>query len=116
MFSVEVKPPKGQPQRVDCQIDSCTIGKADDKLGEEVGAAVMLKAGQSVSDDDLRDFVKENVASYKYPRRIWFVATATAPLTPWSDRGPRARIAARAEWPLRGQKAATRGPKPGGAA
>src|SRR5690349_3997837 len=32
MFSVEVKPPKGQPQRVDCQIDSCTIGKADDNL------------------------------------------------------------------------------------
>jgi pilus assembly protein CpaF len=32
MFSVEIKPPKGQPQRVDCQIDSCTIGKADDNL------------------------------------------------------------------------------------
>jgi pilus assembly protein CpaF len=32
MFSVEIKPPKGQPQQVDCQIDSCTIGKADDNL------------------------------------------------------------------------------------
>jgi len=32
MFSVEIKPPKGQPQRVDCQITSCTIGKADDNL------------------------------------------------------------------------------------
>jgi len=32
MFSVEVKPPKGQPQRVDCQIETCTIGKADDNL------------------------------------------------------------------------------------
>ena len=32
MFSVEIKPPKGQPQRVDCQIASCTIGKADDNL------------------------------------------------------------------------------------
>jgi len=32
MFSVEVKAPKGQLQRVDCQIDICTIGKADDNL------------------------------------------------------------------------------------
>ncbi len=32
MFSVEIKPPKGQPQRVDCQITACTIGKADDNL------------------------------------------------------------------------------------
>src|SRR6185503_11185322 len=32
MFSVEIKPPKGQPQRVDCQIAACTIGKADDNL------------------------------------------------------------------------------------
>jgi pilus assembly protein CpaF len=32
MFSVEIKPPKGQSQRVDCQITACTIGKADDNL------------------------------------------------------------------------------------
>ena len=32
MFSVEIKPPKGQPQRVDCQINACTNGKADDNL------------------------------------------------------------------------------------
>jgi pilus assembly protein CpaF len=32
MFSVEIKPPKGQTQQVDCQIDTCTIGKADDNL------------------------------------------------------------------------------------
>ena len=32
MFSVEVKSPKGQQNRVECQIDACTIGKADDNL------------------------------------------------------------------------------------
>ena len=32
MFNIEVKPPKGELQRVQCQIDSCTIGKADDNL------------------------------------------------------------------------------------
>jgi long-chain acyl-CoA synthetase len=53
--------------------ECAVVGVPDDKLGEEVGAAVCLKEGQSVSEDELRDYVKENVASYKYPRRIWFV-------------------------------------------
>jgi long-chain acyl-CoA synthetase len=44
----------------------------DDKMGEEVGAAVVLKDGEEVSEDDLRDYVKGEVAGYKYPRRIWF--------------------------------------------
>jgi long-chain acyl-CoA synthetase len=43
------------------------------ELGEEVGAAVALKAGAEATEDDLRDFVKAQVAAYKYPRRIWFV-------------------------------------------
>jgi long-chain acyl-CoA synthetase len=48
------------------------IGIPDDKLGEEVGAAVVLKNGQDVSEDDLRSYAREQLASYKYPRRIWF--------------------------------------------
>jgi long-chain acyl-CoA synthetase len=44
-----------------------------DDLGEEVGAAVALKEGESVGEDELRDFVKEQLAAYKYPRKIWFV-------------------------------------------
>jgi long-chain acyl-CoA synthetase len=57
------------PAVVECAV----VGVPDDKLGEEVGAAVCLKEGQSASEEELRDHVKENVASYKYPRRIWFV-------------------------------------------
>jgi long-chain acyl-CoA synthetase len=48
------------------------IGIPDDKMGEEVGAAVVLKNGQQVSEDELRAYAKEQLASYKYPRRIWF--------------------------------------------
>ncbi|MDQ3677881.1 MAG: hypothetical protein M3401_13970, partial [Actinomycetota bacterium] len=29
--------------------------------------------GKSVDADELKDYMKENVASYKYPRKIWFV-------------------------------------------
>ena len=53
--------------------EAAVIGVKDDKLGEEVGAAVALKDGEDVSAEELRDFVKEQVAAYKYPRRVWFV-------------------------------------------
>ncbi len=43
------------------------------ELGEEIGAAVALKDGEEATEDELRDHVKENVAAYKYPRKIWFV-------------------------------------------
>jgi long-chain acyl-CoA synthetase len=49
------------------------IGIAHDSLGEEVGAAVVLKAGLAAAAEELRQFVKARVAAYKYPRRIWFV-------------------------------------------
>jgi long-chain acyl-CoA synthetase len=49
------------------------VGVPDEKMGEEVGAAVALKKDQDVSEDELRDFVKNEVANYKYPRKIWFV-------------------------------------------
>jgi long-chain acyl-CoA synthetase len=49
------------------------IGMPHDSLGEEVGAAVVLKSGVSANSEELRQFVKERVAAYKYPRRIWFV-------------------------------------------
>jgi len=53
--------------------EAAVIGVKDDKLGEEVGAAVALKDGEDVSAQELRDFVKEQVAAYKYPRQVWFV-------------------------------------------
>ena len=53
--------------------EAAVIGVKDDSLGEEVGAAVALKDGEDVSAKELREFVKEQVAAYKYPRHVWFV-------------------------------------------
>jgi len=49
------------------------IGIPHESLGEEVGAAVVLKDGASAEPEELKQFVKGRVAAYKYPRRIWFV-------------------------------------------
>jgi long-chain acyl-CoA synthetase len=53
--------------------EAAVVGIPHDDLGEEVGAAVALKEGASATADELRGFVKEQVAAYKYPRHIWFV-------------------------------------------
>ncbi len=53
--------------------EAAVVGVPHDEYGEEVGAAVALKDGASATAEELRDFVKEQVAAYKYPRQVWFV-------------------------------------------
>jgi long-chain acyl-CoA synthetase len=49
------------------------VGIPHDSLGEEIGAAVVLKSGATADPQELRAFAKKRVAAYKYPRRIWLV-------------------------------------------
>jgi long-chain acyl-CoA synthetase len=53
--------------------EAAVVGVPDAALGEEVAAAVTLKQGESLDAAELRAWVKEQVAAYKYPRKIWFV-------------------------------------------
>jgi long-chain acyl-CoA synthetase len=53
--------------------EAAVIGIPHDSLGEEVGAAVALKKDAAVTADELRDYVKDRVAAYKYPRRVWLI-------------------------------------------
>jgi long-chain acyl-CoA synthetase len=53
--------------------EAAVVGMPHDEFGEEVGAAVTLKEGSQASAEELRNFVKDQVAAYKYPREIWFV-------------------------------------------
>jgi long-chain acyl-CoA synthetase len=49
------------------------VGVEHERLGEEVGAAVVLKEKDSVSADDLREFALEKLAKFKCPTKIWFL-------------------------------------------
>jgi long-chain acyl-CoA synthetase len=51
--------------------EAAVIGIPHPTLGEEIGAAVVLKPGADATPADLRAFCKERVAAYKYPRHIW---------------------------------------------
>jgi len=53
--------------------EAAVVGLPHDSLGEEVGAAVALKDGQHAEPDELRAYMKERVAAYKYPRVVWIV-------------------------------------------
>jgi long-chain acyl-CoA synthetase len=53
--------------------EAAVIGLPHGTHGEEVGAAVSLKPGADLSVDELRAYVKERVAPYKYPRVVWFL-------------------------------------------
>ena len=51
--------------------EAAVLGLPHPALGEEVGAAVVLKPGADVTAEELRDYVKGQVAAYKYPRQVW---------------------------------------------
>lgn len=45
----------------------------DQRLGEEIGAAVILNPGQTVGERDLQRYVARRLADFKVPRKIIFV-------------------------------------------
>jgi fatty-acyl-CoA synthase len=49
------------------------FGIPDDFYGEEGMAWVKLHAGESLSEEELRDFCRDNIAHFKVPRYIWFI-------------------------------------------
>ena len=62
--------------------------------GQDVVAAVALRPGESLDEDAARARVKEELASYKVPRRIAVFGDQTE--LPWLDSGKvdRRRLAA----------------------
>jgi acyl-CoA synthetase (AMP-forming)/AMP-acid ligase II len=49
---------------------ACTFSIPHDKLGEEVGAVVVLRAGVTATEAEIRNFVAERLAAFKVPRRV----------------------------------------------
>ena len=49
------------------------VGVDDEDWGQRLKAVVVLQEGESVTDDELKDHVKKNLAAFKVPREIVFV-------------------------------------------
>jgi long-chain acyl-CoA synthetase len=56
--------------------EACVFGLPDERLGEVPGAVVHLHAGQSASEDELRAHVRNTLAAFNTPERIWIEANA----------------------------------------
>lgn len=55
-------------------LEAAVIGKEDTDGLTKTKAFIVLKQGQSLTQDEVKAFVKERLAPYKYPRFIEFVA------------------------------------------
>jgi long-chain acyl-CoA synthetase len=54
--------------------EAAVVGIPHQSLGQEVAAAVALKPGAQATPEEIRDYVKGQVAAYKYPRHLWIEA------------------------------------------
>ncbi|MFD9111808.1 long-chain-fatty-acid--CoA ligase [Streptomyces bottropensis] len=54
---------------------AAVVGVPHTHLGEEIAAAVVLRPGAQADPGELREFVRDRVAAYKYPREVWLVDT-----------------------------------------
>jgi len=53
--------------------EAAVMGIPHTDLGEEVAAVIVLRPGAEITSDELRQYVKEQVAPYKYPRVVRFM-------------------------------------------
>ena len=54
----------------------CVFGVPDARLGEEVGAAVLLREGSALEAEELRSHLAALMAKHKIPRYVWFLDEA----------------------------------------
>jgi len=53
--------------------EAAAIGVEDEKFGQRLKAFVVLRGGASLSEDDVKDYVRDNLARYKTPREVLFL-------------------------------------------
>ena len=58
-------------------VAECSVfGVPDDRLGEEVGIAIVVKPGETLTADEFRAHCAGIMAKHKVPRYVWFLADA----------------------------------------
>ena len=53
--------------------EAAAIGVDDEKFGQRLKAFVVRRGDSKLSEDEVKDYVKRNLARYKVPREVVFV-------------------------------------------
>ena len=102
------------PQEVDATLmehpaveQAVAFAVPDERLGEDIAAAIVLRPGMSASAEDIREFVARRLPMFKVPRRILLVEDI--------PKGPTAKVQRRglAEKLRVGASSSARAPQPG---
>jgi acyl-CoA synthetase (AMP-forming)/AMP-acid ligase II len=59
--------------QLDVVAEAAVFGIPDERLGEDVAAAIVLRPGSSLTEVELCKFLAERIAKYKIPSKIWFL-------------------------------------------
>ena len=57
----------------DAIVEAAVFGVEDDQFGQRLRAVVVVREGREVSVEDVKRYVKENLAGYKVPRDVHFL-------------------------------------------
>ena len=76
------------PAELEVELRACApvklariVGVPDARVDEMVVACIILKDGATATEDDIRSFLKDRVASYKVPKRVLFFDDGDIPMT-----------------------------------
>jgi fatty-acyl-CoA synthase len=70
VFPAEVEELLGAHESIQ---EAAAIGVDDEKFGQRLKAFVVLRDGAKLSEDEVKSYVKENLANYKVPREVVFL-------------------------------------------
>jgi len=70
VFPAEVEELLGAHEEIE---EAAAIGVDDEKFGQRLKAFVVLRDGSKLSEDDVKGYVKENLARYKVPGQVVFL-------------------------------------------
>jgi fatty-acyl-CoA synthase len=70
VFPAEVEELLASHESID---EAAAVGVDDEKFGQRLKAFVVLSDGAKLSEDELKSYVKDNLANYKVPREVVFL-------------------------------------------
>lgn len=63
---------EGAIARHDAVMEVAVYGLPDERLGEIVGATIMLKPERKLTQEEIIAFLKDKIAAFKIPEHVWF--------------------------------------------